>query len=568
MGRNIMSKKIGMIPAAGRGSRMLSLTDNHPKPMLPFNNKPIIGHLLEWFIKEEFDEVIIIVEYRHDKIIDYVTKVFLKEDNIKIRFVRQGRLLGLGHAIYKGLDATLDDDASLLIVLGDIVLDDSLTFDYSEDFIVYNEVEDYERWCMVQLDDKNEIVDFYDKPKVQPPTNKNVIGIYNFSVVEQLKNIYGFYNVENLDDNYELEFSVFLNEYIDFYTVKGIYNNNYLDFGLLSDLNKSKLQVVREFNKIELIDDDINELKVRKSSIKNPEKILNEFLWYQSIPSQMHKYTPITYDFNNKIECNKGANYVMGYIDSTPLQELFMYNLPDFQGWVSIFDNIYKYFLDTRNIRNKEQFYKYNKNKLIRANIEMLKEKTKQRVNQIRDMFPHKEYVINGQFYDNPIYHLNKILKRADEISWDININNLVILHGDLFFGNMMYDIEGESLKIIDPRGEYGDFLIYGDIRYDLAKLYHSVIGNYDFIVNGLYELRDYDSTLNYSIFNGDDNEKIVDLMHNLIKVLDNDIDDVEFITGLLFLTMIPLHSENKNNQKMQFIKACEILKDTINEDD
>ena len=561
-----MGKKIGMIPAAGRGSRMLSLTDNHPKPMLPFNNKPIIGHLLEWFIKEEFDEVIIIVEYKYDKIIDYVTKVFLKEDNIKIRFVRQGGLLGLGHAIHKGLDAILDEDASLLIVLGDIILHDSLTFNYSEDFIVYNEVDDYERWCMIQLDDKNEIVDFYDKPKEQPPTNKNVIGIYNFSVVKQLKDIYGLYDdVKHLiDNNEELEFSLFLSEYVYYNAVKGIYNNDYLDFGVLSDLNKSKLQVVREFNKIELIDDDINELKIRKSSIKNPKKILNEFLWYQKVPLQMHKYTPITYDFNNEIESNEGANYVMSYIDSTPLQELFMYNLPDFHSWNLIFDNIYKYFLDTRNIKNKEQFYKENKNKLIQANIKMLREKTKQRVSQIEDMFPHKEYVINGQFYDNPIYHLDKILKRADEISSDVNIDNLVILHGDLFFGNMMYDIEGESLKIIDPRGEYGEFSIHGDIRYDLAKLYHSVIGNYDFIVNGLYELRDYDSTLNYSIFNGNDNSKIMDLMFNLIKDLNNNIDDIEFITGLLFLTMIPLHSENKNNQKMQFIKACEILKNTI----
>lgn len=563
-----MSKKIGMIPAAGRGSRMLSLTDNHPKPMLPFNNKPIIGYLLEWFIKEEFDEVIIIVEYKHDKIIDYVTKVFLKEDNIKIRFVRQGRLLGLGHAIYKGLDAILDDDASLLIVLGDIVLGDSLTFDYSEDFIVYNEVEDHERWCMVQLDDKNEIIDFYDKPKAQPPTNKNVIGVYNFSVVEQLKNIYGFYNVENFDDNYELEFSVFLNEYIDFYTVKGIHNNNYLDFGVLSDLNKSKLQVVREFNKIELIDDDINELKIKKSSVKKPEKILDEFLWYQKIPLHMRKYIPTTYEFNSKIESGEGANYVMSYIDSTPLQELFMYNLPDFLSWVSIFDSIYNYFLDSRNIENKEQFYKENKNKLIQANIKMLKEKTKERVDQIRDMFPHREYVINGQFYDNPIYHLDKILEKAEEISSDVNIDNLVILHGDLFFGNMMYDIEKESLKVIDPRGEYGEFTIYGDMRYDLAKLYHSVIGNYDFIVNGLYELRDYDSTLNYSIFNGDSNKKVSGYIHYFIEVLDNDVDDIEFITGLLFLTMIPLHSENKNNQKMQFVKACEILKGTINGDD
>lgn len=565
-----MGKKIGMIPAAGRGSRMLSLTDNHPKPMLPFNNKPIIGHLLEWFIKEEFDEVIIIVEYKHDKIIDYVTKVFLKEDNIKIRFVRQGGLLGLGHAIYKGLNAILDDDASLLIVLGDIILDDSLTFNYSEDFIVYNEVDDYERWCMIQLDDENEIVDFYDKPKEQPPTNKNVIGIYNFSFVKQLKNVYNLYDVEHfIDNNDELEFSFFLNEYVYYNKVKGVYNNDYLDFGVLSDLNKSKLQVVREFNKIELIDDDIDELKIKKSSIKNPKKILNEFLWYEKIPLHMHKYTPKTYEFNNKIvDDYEGANYVMSYIDSTPLQELFMYNLPDFHNWILIFNNIHKYFLDTKNIENKEQFYDENKNKLIQANIKMLREKTKQRVDQIKNMFPHKEYVINGQFYDNPIYHLDKILERVDEVSSDVNIDNLVILHGDLFFGNMMYDIEKESLKIIDPRGEYGEFTTHGDIRYDLAKLYHSVIGNYDFIVNGLYELRDYDSTLNYSIFNGNDNEGIVDLMHNLIEVLDNDIDDIEFITGLLFLTMIPLHSENKNNQKMQFIKACEILKNTINGDD
>ena len=564
-----MVKKIGMIPAAGRGSRMLSLTDNHPKPMLPFNNKPIIGHLLEWFIKEKFDEVIIIVEYKYDKIIDYVTKVFLKEDNIKIRFVRQGGLLGLGHAIYKGLGAILDDDASLLIVLGDIILNDSLKFNYSEDFIVYNEVDDYERWCMIQLNDKNEIVGFFDKPKEQPPTNKNVIGIYNFSVVKQLKNIYNLHDIKHfIDGNKELEFSFFLNEYINSNIVKGIYNDNYLDFGVLSDLNKSKLKVVREFNKIELIDDNINEPKIKKSSVKNPKKILNEFLWYKETPSRIHKYTPTIYEFNSKIEHDEGANYVMSYIDSTPLQELFMYNLPDFNNWILIFDNIYKYFLDTRNIENKEQFYKENKNKLIKANIKMLKEKTKQRVDKIRDMFPHKEYVINGQFYDNPIYHLDKILKRAEEIASNVNIDNLVVLHGDLFFGNMMYDIEEENLKIIDPRGEYGEFKIYGDIRYDLAKLYHSIIGNYDFIVNGLYELRDYDSTLNYSIFNGNDNSKIIDLMFDLIENLNNDIDDIEFITGLLFLTMIPLHSENKNNQKMQFIKACEILKNIINEDD
>jgi hypothetical protein len=37
-----MSKVIAMIPAAGRGSRMFSLTDENPKAMLPLRNKPLI----------------------------------------------------------------------------------------------------------------------------------------------------------------------------------------------------------------------------------------------------------------------------------------------------------------------------------------------------------------------------------------------------------------------------------------------------------------------------------------------------------------------------------------------
>ena len=33
---------------------------------------------------------------------------------------------------------------------------------------------------------------------------------------------------------------------------------------------------------------------------------------------------------------------------------------------------------------------------------------------------------------------------------------------------------------MIDPRGSFGDTKIYGDRRYDWAKLYYSAVGNYD----------------------------------------------------------------------------------------
>jgi Ser/Thr protein kinase RdoA (MazF antagonist) len=49
------------------------------------------------------------------------------------------------------------------------------------------------------------------------------------------------------------------------------------------------------------------------------------------------------------------------------------------------------------------------------------------------------------------------------------------IIHGDLFFGNMLYDVNSETLKILDPRGNFGIDGIYGDIRYDIAKIHRKM---------------------------------------------------------------------------------------------
>lgn len=39
---------------------------------------------------------------------------------------------------------------------------------------------------------------------------------------------------------------------------------------------------------------------------------------------------------------------------------------------------------------------------------------------------------------------------------------------------------EDGSPVLIDPRGYFGYTKLYGDIRYDWAKLYYSIVGNYD----------------------------------------------------------------------------------------
>lgn len=74
------------------------------------------------------------------------------------------------------------------------------------------------------------------------------------------------------------------------------------------------------------------------------------------------------------------------------------------------------------------------------------------------------------------------------------------VIHGDFCFSNILYDFRAEEVKTIDPRGmtPNGEQTIYGDIRYDVSKLSHSILGLYDWIIAGYYhmEILDFNITL------------------------------------------------------------------------
>ena len=64
-----------------------------------------------------------------------------------------------------------------------------------------------------------------------------------------------------------------------------------------------------------------------------------------------------------------------------------------------------------------------------------------------------------------------------------LDLDELTPIHGDFCFSNLLYDCKVRLVKMIDPRGEFGVPGVFGDRRYDLAKLAHSYAGGYDFIV-------------------------------------------------------------------------------------
>jgi len=82
--------------AAGRGTRFGELTKNIPKPMLEVDGKKLLEHnILK--LPKEVDEIIIVVGYLKEKIIDFFGSEY---DGKKVSYVHQEELLGSGHAIY------------------------------------------------------------------------------------------------------------------------------------------------------------------------------------------------------------------------------------------------------------------------------------------------------------------------------------------------------------------------------------------------------------------------------------------------------------------------------------
>jgi len=69
-----MIKKV-VIPAAGKGTRMLHLTKNIPKHIIPVNGRPFIYHLLSNLKQAGFEEMILVVGYKKERIQDFVKEV-------------------------------------------------------------------------------------------------------------------------------------------------------------------------------------------------------------------------------------------------------------------------------------------------------------------------------------------------------------------------------------------------------------------------------------------------------------------------------------------------------------
>ena len=102
-----------VILAAGKGSRMGTLGEATPKPILKYKGKNLIQHKLEQ-LPENIDEIIIVIGHLGEQIVETIGSEY---NGIPVTYVWQKELLGTGHSLWTAKEYL--KDSSFFVLMGD-----------------------------------------------------------------------------------------------------------------------------------------------------------------------------------------------------------------------------------------------------------------------------------------------------------------------------------------------------------------------------------------------------------------------------------------------------------------
>lgn len=172
---------------AGRGSRLRPHTLTIPKPLIPIAGKPIVHRLVEdiaGVINQDIEEIVFII---HKDFGDQVAKDLIaiaEKLGAKGSIYYQDQPLGTAHAIMSAKESM---SGPIVVAYADTLFRADFTLDTTADSVIWvKQVEDPSAFGVVKLNERNEIIDFVEKPK-DFVSDLAIIGIYYFKSGETLR---------------------------------------------------------------------------------------------------------------------------------------------------------------------------------------------------------------------------------------------------------------------------------------------------------------------------------------------------------------------------------------------
>lgn len=377
-------------------------------------------------------------------------------------------------------------------------------------------------------------------------------------VIDWTKMVFFLKNVSKLKKN-----SIFL----DKDQIVGAYFNQHVD--LMSFLNSNLDNVYTQASNIETINLDflieiysIDSLRsaltgnlesrqfnniiaasnqIIKRSSHHP-KMISEYNFYSLLPDHLQIYFLRPFDFKSDIEFSQ---YSLEKINYPDLSFFWINNLIKDTSFENLIDEIFE-FIRVRPTRLSVKLFSADKAKILtRYNDFITKKENEDIVNLINN---HQEKSFKSLLDDLLGYlESNVNLFREESIS-----------HGDLCLSNIFYIERLAMLKFIDPRGANDYDELFLPSTYDLIKLSHSILGGYDFIVKGEYEIV-LNKSMELNVITPRFNRKLEEIF--IRKLIDHgfELRDIRLYEASLFWSMLPLHDLDKRKTFALYLRGLEI---------
>lgn len=512
--------------------------------MIPVNGKPVIGWILDDLIGKQIRHVTLVVREQDYRLQEFLRRAYSTRLDLHITLLR-----GEG-TIVQSLQAGLQQPHSLglvRIILGDTLIRDP--FDLAEDFVYVGEVAESRRWCLAISGPDRRVVDYLDKQEQIADQRLALAGYYHFLHGEHLRGC-----VERSVANGDRELSDVLRRYGASYALRVRPAEDWYDFGHIDTLVDSRRRLLqpRFFNSLS-INPVLN--TIAKVS-RNDQKLRDELDWYFEIPDHLKVLTP---RILSQKQVDQRVEIVQEYYGYPTLAELYVYGNVHTDVWASVLRHV---------LRVHQEFRRYPGQLAPEAVQSVYLDKTWQRLDLlIREepewaaLLEHEAVTYNGaKLHGLPVLR-SKLIKSVEALIASAPIS---VIHGDFCFSNILFDLGSQIIRLIDPRGSFGQKGIYGDARYDIAKLRHSVCSLYDYIIADMFELRAEGTAFEGQIYANGTPHVVRGTFDRMIKEFGYKLEEIKLIEGLLFISMLPLHQGHPARQRMMFLTGLSLLNEVL----
>lgn len=327
-----------------------------------------------------------------------------------------------------------------------------------------------------------------------------------------------------------------LNLYHDDIGLSTHQSEDWLDFGHVNTYYRSKARYTTERAFNELI---ITEDWIEKSSV-NSVKIAAEAQWFESLPTELKHYTPQY--LGQRTSAIGSSIYRLEYLYNLALNELFVFaRLPEIT-WRQILKQMTCFLSSCQAVKAPQGATADSLSTLFST-------KTLQRLD---DFCQSRQYDWTSPWLFNRQQSVSLKTLFNESVAHLPSGDLPTVMHGDFCFSNILYDFRKNRIKVIDPRGLTADNTqtIYGHIEYDIAKICHSVIGLYDWIIAGYYQVDISGNSIDFTLAETDHLSTVQQLfIETLCRDYELSPKALYAMQIQLFLSMLPLHSDDPKRQ-------------------